>query len=251
LSDAAYESARALHEIGDSRVTQTVRRLGLERVVGVAVETTVEIGFTETVDRALRLGKLRRRRVLREPHRAARPGQLLDLRVHDLKVGVMPFLYFADSIDLAAFWAHATVPSRNRKAAPLELVLVGSLDNLITRRWEPRHPGEIGHDYPSDPAFLSRIVAAELGLSGPAVDQHVHDYEDAYELKRGERAAFALGQTTRASHHQAVPGAPTTWARDCLYDARIVATATDIQRDARLGTVSVLLARPVLIQDMT
>ncbi|GAB2497444.1 hypothetical protein GCM10027063_40880 [Promicromonospora xylanilytica] len=247
---ALYESTRALHEIENSRVTQTVRKFGLERIVTGAVESTVEAGFTDNVDRALRVSKRRRRHVLRDPHQAGHQGQLLDVRVSSLGVGVMPFLFFAGRAHLSAFWAHSTVLGRN-KAAPRELVLVGSLDNLATRRWQPRHLSEIGHDYPSDPACLSRIVAAELGLDGPAVDQHIHDYEDAYFPKPGERAQFAWGQTTRASHELALPGAPTTWIHDRVHDARIVAITTDVQPDAGIGTASILLARPVLIQDIT
>jgi hypothetical protein len=256
---AFYESNRALREIEDSRVIQSVEKFGLERVLMSAVETTIESGFTRNVDRALRLRRIdRRRRVIRNPRRAVRKGQLVDMKVTNLAVGVMPFLYFADLDGLempgaaVAFWAHATVESRRgNRGRPLQVVMLGSLDNLPTRRWSPWKPGELAHDYPSEPGFLSRIVAAELRLTGAAVAQHVHDYEDAYEPGPGERAEFAWGQTTRATYPSAVPGTPETWIRERIHSARVVAEVCDVQSETYDGATSVLLARPVLIQNIS
>lgn len=255
---AFYESDRALREIEDSRVAQTVEKFGLERILTGAVETTIESGFTRNVDRALRMRRLsRRRRVLRDPRRAVREGQLIDVKVPNLAVGVMPFLYFADMHGLeapgvAAFWAHATVaPRRRDRGRPLQVILLGSLENLPTRRWQPWEYREMDHDYPSDPAFLSRIVATELRLSGPAVAQHVQDYEDAFEPEPGDRAEFAWQQTTRATHDGSVPGTPATWVRERIHTARVVAEVRDVQPETYDSTASVLLARPVLIQNVT
>ena len=252
-----YESSRALNEIESSRITQTVTTFGLSWILAGEFSRTVEPGFSHNVDHALRWARRRRRTILTNPWEAIHRGQLLDIRVRDLNVGVMPFLRFADvepgrHISIAAFLARATVSPfqpTGRGDDDLHIVLLGNLDNVTRPRWQL--PDVVGHEFPSDPSFLSSIIAHELALSGPMVRKHILDYEEVHNLDRGDRATFAWQQTERAGKSRSTSGTPSTWVWDTLHTARVVAITEDIQPEPHDEPGRILLARPVLIHDMT
>lgn len=237
-----YFSDRALNEIDDAR--HTVSR---ESSAGVAArwmtattETSVSLdvaGSMDRVDFALKRSRRRGRRVVRNLHSVTQRGCIVDIGVSELQVGVMPFAYFGDRGEgyrqkVRAFWAEVVLPARWRRAAgPCERVLIGSLDNVVNRAW--MRDGEdsvlIGHDYPSEPSTLSRLVQAELDLCGAHVSQHVRDAEAFQPGGDGERARFASEQTDRADKTLVrEPGYARSWRRrPALSRARVVAICDD------------------------
>ena len=258
-----YKSTRALDEIETSRIKETTRSFGLSKILSGNVSRTIEPGFQDQVDHALRRSRKRGRAVLSDPWDAVEEGQILDLRLDALYSGIMPFLGFGDirrsgNVSVAAFWAHAYAApfqqpsgfSDGKAGAGLHLVLVGSLDNVCRASWASQVPDTVGHEYPSDPGFLSSFVAAELGLDSPHLRQHIYMNEKSQNLEPGDRAAFAWRETERASKGRAVAGAPDSWIRQHHPAARVAATVVDITPKPAESTEQVVLARPVLIQDL-
>ncbi|MCF4123017.1 hypothetical protein L1785_18740 [Antribacter sp. KLBMP9083] len=257
-----YKSSRALDEIETGRIKETTKSFGLSKILTGSISRTVEPGFQDQVDYALGRSRKKGRAVLTDPWDTVEEGQILDLHLSALYSGIMPFLRFGDirrgeNISVAAFWAHGYVapfqqPSGfpdGQDAAGLHLVLVGSLDNVCRASWASEVPDAVGHEYPSDPGFLSSFIAAELGLDSPHVRQHIYMNEKSQNLEPGDRAAFAWRETSRASKGRAVSG-PDIWIRQHHPATRVVATVVDITPDPVEGAERVVLARPVLIQDL-
>jgi hypothetical protein len=109
----------------------------------------------------------------------------------------------------------------------------------------------VGHEFPSDPSFLSSLIASELRLDGPHVRQHIYRSEKVHDVDPGDKATFALQETQRASKSLHIAGAPDTWVRQRLRSARVVALAIDVESEPIADAGRILLARPVLIQDLT
>lgn len=252
-----YASERALSEIDDSRVTEQSSSVGASKNVTGQASRTVDPGFRRNVARALRTARwFRGRRVVHDLSRVEHGHQIVDVRLGGLNVGVMPFLGFADAgrgrgPRVGAFWAHAgSTRGQGRRrageAGDMQMVLVGSLENVITRRWEPVVPDVVSHEYPSDPGFLSECIAAEYGLVSVAVREEVEHHLRIGSNDPGARATFAWRQTERASRAVDGEGVHRTWVRDSLPRARVVAITVDVDLPGR-----VLVARPVLVEDLT
>jgi hypothetical protein len=258
-----YKSERALDEIETSRIAQTTTSLSLGQVLMGGVSRSVNPGFQDQVDHALRSCRRRGRAVLSDPWEVMDEGQVLDVRLHGLDTGIMPFGSFAKlsrggQVSVVAFWAHAVIsPSWGRSdhfddgSDDLHVVLVGSLENVVRARWATEVPDMVGHEFPSDPSFLSSVIASELGLDGPHVRQHIYRSEKVHDLDPGDKATFAFQETQRASESRRVDGAPGTWVRQRLRSARVVALAVDIEPEPIADAGRILVARPVLIQDLT
>ena len=254
-----YKSENALEEIESSRIGQTTSSFSLGQVLMGGFSRSVNPGFQDQVDHALRTCRRRGRAVLSDPWEVVDEGQILDVRVHGLDTGIMPFGSFAKfggtgQVSVAAFWAH-TVVSPSWDAGDgfgdLHVVLVGSLENVARARWPAEVPDMVGHEFPSDPSFLSSVVAHELGLDGPHVRHHIYRSEKAYDPIPGDKATFALQETQRAAKNLHIAGRPTTWVRQRLRSARIVALAADVEPEPLADAGRILVARPVLIQDLT
>lgn len=254
-----YESENALGEIDSSRIAQTTSSFSLGQVLMGGFSRSVNPGFQDQVDHALRACRRRGRTVLSDPWEVVDEGQILDVRVHGLDTGIMPFGSFAKlggtrQASVAAFWAHTVVsPSWDASDGfgDLHVVLVGALENVARARWAAEVPDMVGHEFPSDPSFLSSVIASELGLDGPHVRHHIYRFEKVHDPAPGDRAAFALQETLRAAKSRHVDGAPGTWVRQRLRSARVVALAVDVEPEPFDEAGRILVARPVLIQDLT
>lgn len=262
-----YFSERALNEMGTFTYTTTERRtLGFTRWIDFGRETTIttEAGPTEQVDLAIKAAR-RKRQVSRDPWDAMRVGSVIDVVVDHLEVGVMPFAYFGDYGEdrvtrgtVRAFWGHARLPPR----APIDsagnrsLILLGSTDNVVNGSWarDREDTTKIGHNFPSDPSVLAELVRTELALDSADVDDHVHDIV-TYEVNEpGDAALFAWDQTERATETRVYDdGYARTWQRrHPLTKARVVASVVDTYDSADdPAQLSVVLARPILIEDLT
>ncbi|MGZ0151537.1 hypothetical protein ACXJJ3_31090 [Kribbella sp. WER1] len=262
---ALYFSVRALNEIDDSEFTMTTTRgLGIAKVVSWSRQRSIEHrpGATDRVDFALSRAR-RKRRVVRDVGKADHVGCIFDLTVKDLHVGTMPFLSFGlygegRARRVRTFWAHAEIPIKTRRVAGScrDLVLLGSLDNVVNEAWNPSDEAElkIGHAYPSEPSVLSRIVRTELGLTDSTTAEHANEVDRWTARLPGDLAEFARSQTHRARQtmHDG-PGYATTWERrPPLHKARVVAIVSNVYIDHdEPPENSAVLARPVLIQDLS
>lgn len=262
-----YFSERALNEIGGIAYTRTVtNKWSLTRWLSLGRETTItsEASPVERVDLALK--KIRRRRhVLGDLWDATTPGSVVDATVRNLEVGVMPFLRFGDYGEweysrgkARIFWAHASLPPRPTAnfGDTRELVVIGSLDNVVNGTWSRGRENTItiDYNYPSDPSILAELVRAELDVHGPKVEEHMSDIATYEVRKPGDAARFAwdLTKTGNATlvHDD---GYARTWRRRMPFArARIVATVSDVCEDP-IGWegISVVLARAILIEDLT
>lgn len=268
--DAVYFSESALNEIDDARysLTQessaglTVKFLTLYRQKTTSQDRP---GSADIVDLALKRARRPGRKTVRDLHAAASPGTVFDIEVTDLRVGVMPFLYFGDygeflegAGQVRVFWAQALVPPRWRGGkSSRELILLGSLNKVTNEPWSGTGESslKIGFSYPSDPSVLSRLVSAELQLdSDPSVRKHIEDVEKCEEHGTGCYAEFASQQTARARESLCWDEEHIThWERrPPLRRARVVGITTDICDESEEGSAgSTLLARPVLIRDLS
>lgn len=262
-----YFSERALNELGTFAYSRTVTtKWGLPRWLSLGRETTItsEAGPVERVDLAVKKSR-RRRQVLRDLWDVTTSGSLVDATVHNLEVGVMPFLRFGDYGELEyvrgrarVFWAHASLPPRPTASLrdTRELVVIGSIDNVVNGSWSRGREDTImiGHEYPSEPSVLAELVRSELDINSPEVEEHMSDIA-TYEVDGpGYAARFAWGETERANGTLVRDeGYARSWQRRQPFaTARIVATISDVD-DARSEPdgVSVVLARAILIEDLT
>ena len=265
-----YFSERALNEIDDASFTESCSRAaGLNRwgTLSRARSTNIAPGATERVDFALkRSRRRRRRRAAKNLTRPLAPGALIDVTVRQLRVGVMPFLRLGNRGEhtyegnVRTFWAHARMTHRRLigQWACCDVVLLGSLDNVVNGAWnlDSEDSVKIGHDYPSDPSAIARLVQMTLGLDSREVNEHVREIEDWVEIDPGDGARFAYWATKRASDHSYIePGHIGTWERRRpLASARIVAIVGDTTNEPSDGDDEpehIVLARPVLVDDLT
>lgn len=191
--NAVHFSESALNEIDDARyslsqensVGVTVKLLSLSRQKTTSLDKP---GAADVVDFALKRARRSGRKAIRDLRGVAGPGAVFDIEVADLRVGVMPFLYFGDYGEflegaglVRVFWAQALVPPRRRGGkSSTELILLGSLNKVTNEPWSGTGESslKIGFSYPSDPSVLSRLVSAELQLdSDPSVRKHIEDVE--------------------------------------------------------------------------
>ena len=265
-----YFSEPALNEVDDARCTTSVEKsAGLTgKLVTFTRQTTVSLdqpGSADKVDFALRRARAAGRRAFHDLHAVTGPGMLFDIEVTDLHVGVLPFLYFGCYGEglrrgrVRVFWAQALVPPRRRRSADSarELILLGSLDKVFNEPWSGDNKSalKIGHDYPSDPSVLSRLVRTELQLEDPSVQAHIDQVGRFEMFEPGCYARFASEQTARAKKARCRDqGFVTHWERrPPLRRPRVVAITNDIcessSEEASAG--SALLARPIFIRDLS
>ncbi|TVZ00022.1 hypothetical protein EAS64_38745 [Trebonia kvetii] len=169
-----------------------------------------EPGASGKVDSALKLARRAGRRTWHRLDDVNGPMSVFDIEVNDLHVGVMPFAYFGCYGEgprgrrglVRAFWAQTLVPARRSHAASSsrELILLGSLNRLTDGPWNGEDEAvlKIGHDYPSDPSVLSRLVRTELQLEDVSVQNHIESVDRFEALEPGCYARFASAQTARA-----------------------------------------------------
>lgn len=262
-----YFSERALNEIHDGRLaTSTATSTGSFGLHGLSLgrsrahaETP---GSRDQVDFALKRARKSGRRIRRDGWSVQSAGEVFDLSVRNLSVGIMPFMSFGrhgemerHSLKIRAFWATATLPPAAEGHAELKLIMVGSRDNVVNQPWSG--PGEdtlqIGHDYPSDPGPVGRLLSWELELDDDeSIQDDIHENEWWFGAPRiGEEALRASWMTDRAqSALIRDEGYARTWERRRPFPrARVTAIARDIWRSPDHDNV--LLARPVLIEDLS
>lgn len=262
-----YFSQRALNEIDDSRhsAAATTRRGLAGCGATLSIETTVSVdqpGSADRVDFALKQARRAGRGTVRDIRRIPGQGTVIDIVVEDLHIGVMPFLSFGHVGErrragrVRVFWAQTLIASRrptSRKTVR-ELVLLGSLDNVVNQAWNGRLEAalKIGHAYPSDPSVLARLVRSELELAHPRVDEVVDSVDRFEAVRPGRYAAFASSQTARARVALCRDqGFVVHWERrPPLARARVVAIVADLSNASKAEADSVVLARPVLIRDL-
>lgn len=246
-----YLSERALLDLDDgSRSTTTTREFGVQKGISAQFgSSTVRVPSTgERLDSALR--RIRHRQVHTHLLDPVVRGQIVDLAVPLLEVGVMPFAYFGDRVNgpygeaVKVFWGHGTLDR-------YEMTLLGSLDNVRSGHWaDPNAESalKIGHNFPSDPSVLSEIVASELALEGVDIEEHVSSVRTFEWMGPGEAARFALEQTRRAEQTKVVAdGYARHWQRQLpILRSRVVGTVTDVDDESNS-----LLVRPVYIADIT
>ncbi len=264
-----YFSEAALNEVDDARHTTSIgNSAGLNsKLATLTRQTTVQLnqpGSADRVDFALKRARTAGRRTWYNLHDVTGPGGVFDIEVTDLHVGVLPFAYFGCYGELPGkarvrvFWAQALVSPRRRNSADLsrELILLGSLKRVFNEPWsgEDESTLKIGHNYPSDPSVLSRLVCAELQLEDASVQNHIDSVDRFEVLEPGCYARFASAQTARARKALCRDeGFITHWERrPPLRRARVVAITHDMCNSSEeAGAKSALLARPILIRDLS
>jgi len=252
-----YFSQDALNEIDDVRHSEsTTTTLSLTKVVGGSRATQSKIespGSGDKVDFALRRARKQDRKVHRDVRSLHHTGSIFDLRVAGLKIGVMPFLGFGERGEhtpnkVRTFWAQAFVQSSRFRSRSYEIILVGSLNRVVNESWTAREDElKIGHAYPSDPSVLSFLIQRELGLTGSDIQGHLDEVCAYEDLEEGCYARFASEQTARAQECviDSDSYAPS-WERrrPAIRKARVVGIVNDTSN-------RIVLARPVLVQDLT
>lgn len=209
-----YFSERVLNEIHDARLsssTGTVNRgLGVRGLIfSHSRASAVSPGSSDQVEFGLKLARRSGRRISRDAWNVGGPGQVFDLIVHDLHVGIMPFLQFGRYGEssrtmgkVRAFWVYAEIQSIASGGSPLELIFVGSCDNLVNKIWnaEAEDRLKIGHSYPSGPGPVGRLLSWELQLENDeSVRQDVADNEWWFgPPELGDEALFASQVTASA-----------------------------------------------------
>lgn len=139
--------------------------------------------------------------------------------------------------------------------AKLKLVLVGSRDNVVNKLWNgPEEDSlQIGHDYPSDPGPVGRLLSWELGLGDDeSVQEDIRETDKWFGApKFGEEALKASWMTDRAAGTLIRDeGYTQSWERRRPFPrARVTGIARDIWRSP--AQENILLARPVFIQDIS
>lgn len=265
-----YFSEPALNQVEDARSSKSVGiSVGLTaKFLAFSRQTDVmnQPGAADKVDSALRLARRAGRRTWRKLDDVTGPMSVVDIEVNDLHVGIMPFFYFGCYGEgprsrrglVRVFWAQTLVPAyRNRAASSsTELILLGSLNRLTDKPWggEDEAALKIGHDYPSDPSVLSRLVCTELQLEDASVQNHIDSVDRFEPLEPGCYARFASEQTARA--RKALirdEGFVTHWERrPPLSRARVAAIIHDVcDPSQHNGAQSIVLARPILIRDLS
>ncbi|MCI2423458.1 hypothetical protein MOQ72_39210 [Saccharopolyspora sp. K220] len=255
-----YFSQRALNEIDDvqyssnsTTIVSVAKGISASRATQISLDTP---GSTDKVDFALRRAK-KVRRIKRKVRRVSDPGCIFDLRVSGLKIGVMPFLWFGDRGErlpnkARVFWAQALIPPSRWRSnlGAYELILLGSLDNVVNESWVTRENElKIGHSYPSDPSVLSMLVQHELGLTSDEVQEHLESVRKYEVLEEGRYARFASKETERAQESAdttEMDSHARSWERPRppIRKARVVGIVSDVAD-------RIVLARPVLVQDLT
>lgn len=266
-----YFSDAALNEVDDARyASSSGNSLGLaSTLVTLTHQTSMQLnhpGSADQVDFALKRAQRAGRPTWRALHDVPGPGSVFDVEVSDLHIGVLPFAYLGDYGEIGGhsrrgrvrvFWAQALVPPHGRRSrnAARELILLGSLKRVTNEPWSggDESANKIGHHYPSDPSVLSRLVSAELQLADASVQRHIDSVERFEAFEPGCYARFASAQTARA--RKAVcrgEGFVTHWERrPPLRRARVVAITQDIADSSEADADSALLARPILIRDLS
>lgn len=245
-----YLSERGLAEIDDGSTTVTTSwETGVQRLFSLK-RSHAEARTPSSAERVEQA--LRRARRLRPVHRhlldPVCAGQLIDVTIAHLDVGVMPFAYLGEHVDgpygewVKTFWGHGF-------ADRYEVMLLGSLDNVRGSVWaDPTKEAlmKIGHNYPSDPSTLSELVASELQLQGADVAGHVSSVQRWEPVEPGQAAVFAREQTSRAECHKvAIDGHTMDWRRQRpIARAKVVGVVADVDRSEQA-----LLVRPVLVVD--
>lgn len=264
-----YFSVSALNEVDDARFTTSLENSAglMSKLVTLTHQKSIvldEPGSADKVDFALKRARNAGRPTRHDLYDVTGPGSVFDIEVTDLHVGVLPFLYFGCYGEgrargsVRVFWAQALVPPRRRPSArsSRELILLGSLDKVFNEPWsgEDKSRLKIGHDYPSDPSVLSRLVRAELQLEDTSVRSHIDRVDRLEVLEPGCYARFASEQTARARNTLCRDeGFIIHWERrPPLRRARVVAVAHDIcDSSEEADAESALLARPILIRDLS
>jgi hypothetical protein len=271
-----YFSNRALNEIDDARHTSSTS--GTAAVSGRVATLSATLsredgtnldspGSVDKVDFALeRCSRRDRRRVFHDVHSVTHDGCIVDVEVEELRVGVMPFLYFGDYGEsefhdrkVRTFWSYALVPGRRwrKPREARELILLGSLDNVVNGAWslDQEKSLKIGYDYPSEPYVLARLIRAELVLTGDSVQEHIESWDEACVPGALALSASEASRRPKPTSEYRSPeaGYVQTWdRRRPLRKARVVAICNDIgDADQESPAKSAVLARPVLIQDLT
>lgn len=263
-----YFSERALDEIHDGRLASSTST----STGGFGPSTGLSFGRSralaeepssgDQVDFALKRAKRSGRRVRGDGWGVQNAGEIFDITVSDLHVGIMPFMSFGKRGEsrrgarkVRAFWATATLPALADDNSALQLVLVGSRDNVVNKPWSGKEEDalQIGHSYPSDPGPIGRLLSWELALDDDeSVQEDIRENDRWFGMPDpGEEALKASWMTDRAFKAQVRDqGYAQTWERRRPFlRARVVGIARDIWRSS--DEENVLLARPVLIQDMS
>lgn len=256
-----YFSQRALNEIDDVQYSSiSTKTVSVTKGMSASKTTQISLdspGSTDKVDFALRRVK-KVRRVHRRAHHLSTPGSIFDLMVSDLKIGVMPFLWFGDRGEhmpdkVRAFWAQGLVPPPRLRTSlgTYELILLGSLDNVVNESWVAQEDElTIAHAHPSDPSVLSMLVQKELGLTGDEIQKHVKRVREYEVFEKGCYARFASKETERAQKCAYTGAKSETYAlswerpRPPIHKARVVGIVHDVAEHT-------VLARPVLVRDLT
>jgi len=263
-----YFSERALDEIHDGRLaSSTMTSTGsLGPLSGLSYGRSRALaempGSSDQVDFALKRAKRSGRWVRRDGWSVQNAGEVFDITVSGLHVGIMPFMSFGeygesqwDAGKVRAFWATATLPALAEDSSVLKLVLVGSRDNVVNKPWSGKDEDalQIGHSYPSDPGPVGRLLSWELALGDDeSVQEDIRENDKWFGMPDpGEEALKASWMTDRAFGTLVRDeGYAQTWERRRPFlRARVVGIARDIWRSS--NGENVLLARPVLIQDMS
>ncbi|MEV5540222.1 hypothetical protein AB0L13_25575 [Saccharopolyspora shandongensis] len=247
-----------MNEIDDSQYSSSqTTTVSASKFVGASRATQIKLdspGSADVVNFAIRRAR-KTRRVARDVRRLTGHGGIFDFRVDRLKVGVMPFLKFGYHGEIfpskaRVFWAQSFVPfSRWRRGSETcELILLGSLDNVVNESWlPPENELQIGHQYPSDPSVLCRIVQRELELADDEVKEDVDSIEMNEAFEEGVYAKFASRVTKDAQQPKGRSDSDAlNWERPRpqMRKARIVGTVSDVAD-------GIVLARPILVEDLT
>ncbi|MFF1538743.1 hypothetical protein ACFVWL_01615 [Microbacterium sp. NPDC058269] len=262
-----YFSERALNEIDDGRLaTSTATSSGSLGLHGLSFGRSRALaespGARDQVDFALKRARKSGRGIRRDGWSVQNAGEVFDLMTSDLHVGIMPFMSFGHHGEMEhhvskirAFWATATLPAAAEGQAGLKLIMVGSRDNVVNKPWSGAGEDglEIGFDYPSDPGPIGRLLSWELELGDDdSIQKDIRESELWFGAPRdGEEALRASWMTDRArSALIRDEGYAQTWERRRPFSrARVTGIARDIWRSP--DQENILLARPVLIQDMS
>jgi len=259
-----YFSERALNEVCDTRLSTDSEAtngsvVGKWFSIGRSRSLSVKPGSNDQVDFVLKKIRQLHRKIARNLWKLDRPGSLFDVKVVNLHVGVMPFARFGGFGELTrnekirAFWGETKMFQKDAMHSQVELILVGSLDNVVNGSWKTEEENElkIGHGYPSDPSHLGEYLSWELQLEDNEAVQE--------EIKRTDLAsepgdeALAVSQFTERAFRTRIRhnGYATSWERRIPFaEARVVGIIRDIWRSKKEDQI-VILARPILIQDTT
>ncbi|WP_146112478.1 hypothetical protein [Arthrobacter sp. MYb224] len=242
-----YFSERALKDhVHDGHVVSRTRgwKVGLSRFFSAErhIEHSEVLSSAERVDMALKVARRKKRHVLHDPWEVFE-GSLLDTRVTNLCIGVMPFGSFGKNTygEASVMWGHSNIPPQQPfREQETDLILVGSPDHVAHGGWVRGWTKEqlrTTRGYPSDPSILAEIVRTELALNSPEVAADVSAMMAEW-IESGDRAVFAMQETERSRR---------TWDRQVrLPSARLTAAILDT---ADVNERRIILARPILIEE--